>query len=211
MEINFLINPTADNTIWVEIGLVAFGAVLGFLLSILTTMVTKAMDKRGKLQFYYRLIRPNEPLSFSKNGFIIVWFEFLNTSNTTHVIRDVCLYLYKNNKKVERSLQIQRAETEKERGGEIVKETIHQYGGEKNSYSFVLPPINIQKQECSYICLAVSQEKEQASFDEIRVGYYDEKNSFWEAPLCEFPDGCRCKELEYSQEQKLLIFKKSDK
>ena len=106
---------------WNEVALLVIGAGIGFLVTILTMIAERAIDKRGKLNIFYRFTckkGPN-PLSwgFEENAgerisFVVpVMFEFQNTSNTTRVIRDVSVVLYNGDKQVINMPKLSRVQT----------------------------------------------------------------------------------------------------
>jgi len=170
---------------WDEIFLITIGAVLGFLLSIITTIIQRKMDRNGKLHLFYRFVH-SEGIStawgFDDNGdgrlslTIPVVFEFQNTSNTTRVIRDVSFLLYNENKLVDVMMQIDHVHTTKTNGKEITDEKDLFLGDEKGSYSFVLPPRSIQRRECEYCSVIHSSEKDKKHFTRIVARYFDERN-----------------------------------
>ena len=63
-------------------------------------------------------------------------------------------------------------------------EVKNNFGGDKNSYSFVLPPLSIQKQECEFVYKIQSSKITENNFDEIRFSYFDEKNKVMECTFC---------------------------
>lgn len=196
---------------WFEIWLVVIGAILGFALSIITTIVNKAIDKHGKMRIFYKLVY--QKTSGKKAGIytndgdnvltIPMYFELQNTSNTARVIRDVCLYLYNNGKEVGKMIQIQYTRDTK------TKEITNSFGGEKNSYSFVLPPLSIQKQECEFLYKVPTSKLDDFSFNEIRFAYFDEKNRVMECLFCNAEQGW--KGIEFNYENKYFELKCSKK
>ena len=204
---------------WYELLLVIIGAVLGFALSIVTTLVNKAIDKCGKLHLFYKLVYQKETskkASINSNAgetyiMIPVYFEFQNTSNTTRVIRDVCLYLYNNGKRVGKMIQVQYSKGRRTKNGEIVDEEIRNYGGEKNSYSFVLPPQSIQKQECEFLYKVATSKIDEYAFDEIRFSYFDEQNNIMECVFCTAENGWNGIDFNYENEYFELICSKAKK
>ena len=106
-------------------------------------LVNKAIDKHRKMRIFYKLVyqkSTGQKARIDLNGdktylTIPLYFELQNTSNTARVIRDVCLYLYNNGKKIAKMVQIQYTKDSK------TNEIENSFGGEKNSYSFVLPPL----------------------------------------------------------------------
>lgn len=195
---------------WFEILLVIIGAVLGFALSIITTLVNKVIDKHGKLHLFYKLVyqkSTGKKARIDSQGgetylTIPLYFELQNTSNTARVIRDVCLYLYNNGNKVAKMNQIQytRDSTTQE-----IKNT---FGGEKNSYSFVLPPLSIQKQECEFLYKVSTSKIEELPFDEIRFSYYDEKNRIMDCLFYKAEQGWKGIDFNYENEYFELECKK---
>ena len=176
---------------WCEVWLVIIGAILGFALSIITTLVNKAIDKHGKMRIFYKLVyqkSTGQKARIDLNGgethiTIPLYFELQNTSNTARVIRDVCLYLYNNGKEVAKMIQIQYTKDSK------TNEIKNNFGGEKNSYSFVLPPLSIQKQECEFLYKVPTSKIDEFAFDEIRFSYFDEKNRPMECVFCKAEQG----------------------
>ena len=193
---------------WFEVWLVVIGTVLGFLLSIVTTLINKYIDPKGKMHLFYKLVYQKETTfkaGVHTNGnetylTIPLYFEFQNTSNTARVIRDVCLYLFKEGKQVAKMIQIQYSKGTTTKSGEVINETTRNYGGEKNSYSFVLPPLSIQKQECEFVYKVKTSEINEYSFDEIRFSYFNEKNQVMECVFCTTDQGWRDINFNYENE-----------
>ena len=107
---------------------------------------------------------------------IPIVFEVQNTSNTTRVIRDVSLLLYSGNTFVEKMLQSSGKHVTRRTVNTVTETKDYLFGAEKGSYSFVLPPRSIQRQECEYCYVIYPEEKEQKFFDTIIARYYDERN-----------------------------------
>lgn len=191
-----------------EVILLIIGAILGFALSVFTTIINKIIDKTGKVRLFYKLVYQKETTlkaGIEQSGCetyitIPLYFEFQNTSNTARVIRDVCLYLYKDGKRIAKMNQIQYKKGTRNRNGEVIEETTTNFGGEKNSYSFVLPPLSIQKQECEFVYKVPTSQINQYSFDEIRFGYFDEKNKMKECIFCSAKDGWNGINFNYENE-----------
>lgn len=195
---------------WFEISLVVIGAVLGFALSIVTTLINKAIDKHGKLHLFYKLVyqkSSGKKARIDSQGgetylTIPLYFEFQNTSNTARIIRDVCLYLYNNGSQVAKMIQIQYTRDSS------TNEVKNSFGGDKNSYSFVLPPLSIQKQECEFLYKVPTSKIEELPFDEIRFSYFDEKNRVMECLFCKAEQGWNGIEFNYENEYFKLECKK---
>ena len=114
--------------------------------------------------------------TFQKSVTIPVVFEVQNTSNTTRVIRDVSLLLYSENKFVGKMFQSSGKHITTRTGGEVTGTQDYSFGAEKGSYSFVLPPRSIQRQECEYCYVIYPKEREEKVFDTVIARYYDERN-----------------------------------
>lgn len=171
---------------WNEIIYVLVGAAIGFLGSIIVLLAERALDKRGTIQIFYR--RTNQ-CGMSGSGWgvdksgdgrlyltIPVDFEIQNTSNMTRVIRDVSLLLYSGDTLVGKMYQSPGIHIRNRKNGEITSEKDYKFGAEKGSYSFVLPPRSIQRQECEYFYVIQTNEKEEKSFDKVVARYFDERN-----------------------------------
>lgn len=171
---------------WNEIIYVLVGAFIGFLGSIVILLAERALDKKGTIQIFYRRINQRGMEKFGwgfdeyadgRLGFTIpVVFEVQNTSNTTRVIRDVSLLLYSGNTFVAKMYQSAGKHITNRRNGEITGEQDYKFGAEKGSYSFVLPPRSIQRQECEYCYVIYANEQRDKCFDMIIARYYDEQN-----------------------------------
>ena len=166
--------------------LVLIGAIIGFFTSIGTIIVQKYIDRRGKINIFYR-----KTFIFGSNnicggidkdapGFysctIPLYLEVQNISDSTRVIRDFCLVLYNKGKKVDKMWQLTNMHTTEKSGNEVIKEQNFEFGSEKNSYSFVIPPRSIQRQNCCFGYQYEINSENKIYFDEIKVRYFDEKN-----------------------------------
>ena len=195
---------------WFEVWLVVIGAVLGFALSIITTIVNKVIDKQGKMRLFYKLVyqkATGKKARIDSNGAesyltIPLYFELQNTSNTARIIRDVCLYLYKDGNKIAKMIQIQYTKDSS------THEIKNSFGGDKNSYSFVLPPLSIQKQECEFLYKVPTSQLDEYAFDEIRFSYFDEKNHTMECVFCKANQGWNGVDFNYENEYFELNCKK---
>lgn len=198
---------------WNEVVLLVIGAGIGFLVSILTMLAERLIDKRGKLNIFYRFTckkGPN-PLSwgFEENAgerisFVVpVMFEFQNTSNTTRVIRDVSVVLYNGDKQVINMPKLSRLQTKTRRANEIEEQNYY-FGTEKGSYSFVLPPRSIQRQECEYMWTIRKDEVEANRFNRVEICYHDERNNLKSFNAKEIPDCWQNKHFEIDEDWILL-------
>lgn len=170
-----------------EIILILLGAIIGFVSSIGTIIVQKNLDKKGKLNIFYKRTSlfgsdglPGEITDKDIDGYyncsIPLYLELQNTSNSTRVIRDFCLILYNKGKRVDKMYQISKMHSTIKKGSEITEEEYFEFGCDKNSYSFVLPPRSIQRQQCWFEYQYKIDSQEEVCFDEVKVRYFDEKN-----------------------------------
>ena len=172
---------------WNEVILLVIGAVIGLLASLATIVIQRHLDQKGKLNIFYRFTNQKGTngrgwgFESSHDGYLYlsipVVFELQNTSNTTRVIRDVSLLLYQDARLIGKMVQIDYLQATTRKGGTVTKETEYHYGTEKGSYSFVLAPRSIQRQECHYAYKIKPIEKDDNTFNQIIVRYYDEKNT----------------------------------
>lgn len=179
-------NAVAVSIDWNEIIYVLVGAVIGFVGSIIVMLAERALDKKGAIQIFYRRTNQRgmkrcgwgfDEYTDGRLGITIpVVFEVQNTSNTTRVIRDVSLLLYSGNTFVGKMFQSSGKHITTRTGGEITGTRDYMFGAEKGSYSFVLPPRSIQRQECEYCYVIYPNEREEKVFDTIIARYYDERN-----------------------------------
>ena len=171
---------------WNEVILLLIGAAIGLISSLATTIIQKHLDQKGKMNIFYKFIHSkgsnNHSWGFTNTNdgriyfSVPVVFEFQNTSNTTRVIRDVSILLFRENKFIARMLQIEYGMTTSRENGVVTKETKFYYGSENGSYSFVLAPRSIQKQECHYTLTIPVSKIEEMAFTQIVIRYHDENN-----------------------------------
>lgn len=189
---------------WFELFLVIIGAVLGFVLSILTIIIQNIMDRNGKINVFSKISVHRE--SEIKAGYMIntdkkrilaipMIIELQNTTNSTRVIRDLCLYLYNDKEYVDKMIQLTR---------EVNRKNEYYYG-DNGSYSFVLLANSIQK----YTLLFALNADDLIAFNRIKMCYFDESNKLFGAILIDEVNGNDPNlEIDYSSEYKLLDFKK---
>lgn len=164
--------------------LVVLGAIIGFASSILTLIITRWMDSRGRIGLYYRFSISDDsqgrawnfqkiPLGVSFQ--IPIVYELQNTTNATKVIRDVSLFLFKGDELVAKMYQGTKYQETLKTDNKVTDRINHIYGDD-GSYSFALPPCSIQNRICFYFFTIADQEIERYHFNNIRLRYYDEKN-----------------------------------
>lgn len=181
------------NVFWVQIAPyigTIIGGIIGFTSSIGVLIITRALDRRGKLQIFCKRTNDGDfPWGFHRDktgqiSFIVpLDFELMNTSNTTRAVRDVQMLLYNKKKQVVRMVQIDKATSTTKKNNVVSKVDEHAFGAKNNSYSFVLPPRSIQKVKCEYMLLSPSGSNE-ITFDELRIAYYSENNKLINKHLC---------------------------
>lgn len=161
------------------------GAGIGLASSICIIIIERWLDRQGKLSIYYKFTAQKkfgDPWGFydyndgSISLIIPVIYEIQNTSNTARVVRDVGLYLYNDNAKLCKMVQLDYFQFTQRKGEEIVHEENVYFGGEKGSYSFVIPPCSISRFECEYMLKVNKNEIEHKEFNSIVLQYLDEKN-----------------------------------
>lgn len=94
-----------------------------------------------------------------------------NTSNTARVVRDISVILYHQGRFVDEMTQISQS---------VNSQKAIEYGGENQSYSFVIPPRSIQKVYCTFVYAPCENTSKEHEFDEIRIKYFDERNKIHE-------------------------------
>lgn len=169
-----------------EVVMLALGAILGLVASLCTMLMQRQLDKRGKLNIFYRFSYQkgmhggtwgfNNSADGRKYFVVPVVFEFQNTSNETRVIRDVSMHLYSAKEQISKMRQIDHIHTTTSKSGVVDKEKDYYFGTDKGSYSFVIPPRSIQRQECQYLYVISVSEVNNNMFDRVKVSYFDERN-----------------------------------
>lgn len=169
---------------YTDIAMLIIGALIGLVSSITIIIVERLLDKHGKLRIYYKFSN-QIGAAWTGWGFdegqgdrlyfcVPVVYEIQNTSNVTRVIRDLSLWLYDDNKKVAKMVQVERHQTTiKERNATTEEQEIA-FGSEKGSYSFVIQPRSIQRQKCEYITAIDSNEIDNYKFNFVKATFYDE-------------------------------------
>ena len=176
-----------ESSLSTEIFMLVLGAILALVASLTTVIIERVMDKKGKLNIFYCFCyqktgrRESWGFKDSEDGrkffTVPVVYEFQNTSNTTRVIRDVSLLLYNGNTFVAKMIQLDHLNIRKRKGDEVTEEKDWYFGTDKGSYSFVLAPRSIQRQECEYMHIVDCCNVEDNKFDTIKLRYFDERNN----------------------------------
>ncbi len=169
---------------WSDFLNILFGAVIGFLLSIFTTIINFALERKGKLKIYYKIYTSEnltEEFGFSfeaqKIAFIVpITFEMQNTSNSSRVIRDLSIHLFNKGNDFKKMRQVGKAVNERTTDGVVVSHSEQEFGTYNNSYSFVIPARSIRNHRCVYMYVIEKDESNKNQFDEIKLSYYDEND-----------------------------------
>lgn len=160
-----------------EIIVLLIGAAISLFSSLITLMVTNAINRAGRIRIFYRFVGLKDYTSGwgfyggEEGGIKLIiptLYEIQNTKNTPFVMRDVNLALYMDNKFVSEMIQI--TDGEKEKHNNI------RYGVDNKSYSFVIEPHSIQKISCLYMLIINQDDKEKKFFNAIKMVYYNERN-----------------------------------
>ncbi len=206
---------------WNEIICVVVGAVIGFIASIIVMIMERVLDKKGKLNIFYRRINQKFANGLgwgfdeSTDGRLYftlpVYFELQNTSNTTRVIRDLSFLLYSGSEFIGKMHQMGTIHITNRKGNEITQQKDYSFGSEKGSYSFVLPPRSIQRQECEYVFVINPDKKEQKHFNTVVARYYDERNKAHTFSAMAIENCWERKHYEIDEDWLLLTEKNSKK
>lgn len=209
-----VIHTTLLTLDWKEIFYILIGTCLGVVTSCAILFLERFMDKKGKLNIFYKrsLVRGSSGYGwgFDNTGdgrvfFIVpVVFELQNTSNTTRVIRDVSLLLYNEKKFVAKMKQAEKMHTKTRTGSTVTGEQDYYFGTEKGSYSFVLEPRSIQRQECEYMLVIPSSTINEKLFNNVVIRYHDEKNKAHYYKMMNVPDCWQRKHYDVDEEWVLL-------
>lgn len=158
--------------------LILFGAGLGFVSSIGTTLVSNTLMKKGVVKIYYKIVFSKSNLGrtwgFQNSEYgtifeIPIWVELYNTSDSVKIIRDLVILLFQEEKEISQMTQIN-------------KEGENLLYGNQGSYSFVLQARSISKYN---LCFMVKKNElgSNCNFDEIRFRYFDENDKAHILPL----------------------------
>lgn len=155
------------------------GGLISLFTSISLLIVQRIIDRRGNLLIFYRMFYPasnTKKIYFKKNDEIIfniqVLFDLQNTSNSSKVMRDINILLYKDNKYVAKMKRSYLA-VQKE-GNKLIRED--KFGNEQNSYSITIPPRGIQTLLFDFLYDIKQEEIQKYDFNNIILEYHDDKN-----------------------------------
>lgn len=157
------------------------GGFIGFFSSFVIMLITRWLDRKGKLRIYAKrtAIDEERKWGFHEEGgqsllVVPLKLEFQNTTGRSLVVRNVDVVPYRKGKDVARTVQIEYKEIEQTVGRKVTEVKTSEYGEEDahNSYSFTLPPNSIVNKKCLF-CL---KHENVPDFDELRLDYFDERD-----------------------------------
>ena len=163
-----------------DVWLIIVGAIIGFVSSVGIIVVERLFNYAGSIKLYYKFI--NEKTTGNGWGvrekddlFVLeipVTFELQNTTNSTRVIRDLSLELFKGDCFVCKLVQIEYSINRKPHSNDYSEKLF----GDNGSYSFVVEPRCIKKEKCLYSYHISKKECSNIQFDTIRISYYKEND-----------------------------------
>lgn len=150
-----------------DIILLIIGGLIAILSSVVTLIVTKMIDRYGKLKIYKKIVYSKDNSGKTWGCFngaeglffqIPLWIEIQNTSNSAHVVRNLNACLYRDNKEVALMTQINK-----------INDNILANDG---AYSFIVEPRSIKKYDCHFT-IKKREILGDCDFDEVKITYYD--------------------------------------
>lgn len=182
-----------------DILVLLLGAGISFATSVGVLIVQRILDRSGRVVIFYKKIYSDvgnhHPWGIYKNqngGLyfdIPMYIEIQNTSNTAKVIRDFSVYIYQGNEMIAKFVQIEFSKTAHSNGAQFTGEETYKYG-DVGAYSFVIPPMSIAHYKCDFCLNSKGERKE---FNNLRIGYYNEKDKIHICKIFETPDGWHSK------------------
>ncbi len=169
-----------------DVLLLLIGAIIGLFSSIATLFIQNCIEKSGKFLIYTKFIclkdmgsqgwgvSSNQPGKLTLT--IPAVFEIENTSKRARVMRDVSLVLIKESHVICKMTQINYLHKTTKTNNTITHEEDFNYGDDKGSYSFVIDPISIKRENCVYMYTISTSDIEKMAFDTIGLQFFDEKN-----------------------------------
>lgn len=166
-----------------DITLLLIGAGISIVSSFLTLCINKFLDRIGKLRIFYKIvcIPGGEEGGFrvdsdAVNFTVPISFEFQNTSNSFHIIRDLNIYLYNDNVFISKMVQADQIINKKRNGNNppIIKE--YNFGADHGMYSFLISPHSISAYNCLFTLSIPYSKINEYTFNHLRLTYYNEKN-----------------------------------
>lgn len=196
----------------IQVLLIIIGAVVGFILSQISMIIERYINRIGKLKVYYSFVPEIDGMGFDDKywGFLTLnqkytfdapcILELQNTSNYTRVIRDLNLALYSGKQQIYKTIQLTEISSRKKEQLDVVN-----FGRDKGSYSFVIEPRSIQRQRVGFLLDVLENDLYEKNIDRIVLQYYDEKDKLKKCVVKEF---CIGKDIITFEEDKDWILAK---
>lgn len=186
-----------------DILLLAIGGLISLVTSISLLWVQRKLDRSGDLLIFYKIIihpsghRPGFFRQSNGMSFIIpIAFDLQNTSNSSKVMRDINVLLYKDDKYVVKTMQTYSIAHKK--GNEVIREDY--FGNEQHSYSIVIPPRSVQTLMFEFFYVIKHEEIQKYDFNNIRLEYHDDKNKRHVLKMREIDNCWVLKEFSYDKD-----------
>lgn len=181
----------------------AIGGLISLVTSISLLWVQRKLDRSGDLLIFYKIIihpsghRPGFFRQSNGMSFIIpIAFDLQNTSNSSKVMRDINVLLYKDDKYVVKTMQAYSIAHKK--GNEVIREDY--FGNEQHSYSIVIPPRSVQTLMFEFFYVIKHEEIQKYDFNNIRLEYHDDKNKRHVLKMREIDNCWVLKEFSYDKD-----------
>lgn len=177
------------------------GGILGLLSGIIILFLQQYLDRKGQLKTYAKIVCEQLHGQFTwgfragDSGITLhvpIWLEFQNTTNTTRIMRDVNLLLYKDGNFVSEMVQVNRS-------GNSSNQFVY---GDNGSYSFTVPTKSTKQFTCHFLLKKDAQSVQY--FDQIMLRYYDEKDCVHLLRLGDFEGDWTLKQFQRPQNYFLL-------
>ncbi|MBP1044420.1 hypothetical protein I6N95_25765 [Vagococcus sp. BWB3-3] len=182
--------------------------IIGALISLVTTLcvqliqlyISNYQKNKGKINIYFKSVYSSitsKPWGIDKssNGIILLiplWIEIQNTKGKNEIVRDLNLFLYKDNKRIKNMVQVTHTSNSEKTD----------YFGDEGVYSFLLEPESIRRYKLNFT-IKMSDVNEE--FDRIKIGYFDTKDKYRESILFETPDGWKTINTKIDSEWRKMV------
>jgi hypothetical protein len=162
------------------------GAIIAIVSSAVTTIVTSLLtnliQQSGQVKVYYKFVHKVGSKSEKRWGaedraegrtfYIPMRVEISNTTNASHIVRDLKASLYYNNTFVEDMVSVELYEKYDKNDNKQKSKSF----GDEGRFSFVLPPRTIQQYELLYTIKLNSTIINYDEVNRIRLTYFDSRN-----------------------------------
>lgn len=164
----------------ISAGAALFGSIIGVLGTLLGIWLNKKMQSSGKISLYARVVYSesamNRPWGFYESPqdqglfmHIPVWLDIINTSGISRIVRDVNLYACNDGQIIKEFTQIQKTGND----NRVV------YLGSDEAYTVVVDANCSKRVKMEFLLHERNMEVGKENFDEIILGYWDEKNKLY--------------------------------